>query len=151
MQQPLFDWFASLHHRPGGDILAVQTLRNAIMAASVLASAALVGLMGVLATAHLHPRWSSASAATLLVVSAMFSLRALWTLSAAGFDLRLTSPTGTDIETGTGTSSAAKAHNPLDAGSLVADIALALRCIRWSGMLLVLALTAAGAGVWVAA
>jgi hypothetical protein len=148
MQQPLFDWFASLHRRPGGDILAVQTLRNAIMAASVLASAALVGLMGVLATAHLHPRWSSASAATLLVVSAMFSLRALWTLSAAGFDLRLTSPTGTD--SGTDTSSVANADNPVDAGSLVGDIALALRCIRWSGMLLVLALTAAGAGVWVA-
>ena len=154
MQQPLFDWFASLHRRPGGDILAVQTLRNVIMAASVLASAALVGLMGVLATAHLHPRWSSASAATLLVVSARFSLRALWTLSAAGFDLRLTSPTGTDSGTdtdiGTGTSSAATADNPVDAGSLVGDIALALRCIRWSGMLLVLALTAAGAGVWVA-
>ena len=140
MKTTLIDWFASLQNRPGGDILAVQTLRNSLMAASVLASAALVGLMGVLATAHLHARWSSASAATLLVVSAMFSLRALWTLSAAGFDLRLGAP-HTD-------GSAAQTPNPPGASPLVRDLVLALRSIRWSGILLVLALAAAGASVW---
>jgi hypothetical protein len=141
MKSTLTDWFTSLQNRPGGDILAVQTLRNSLMAASVLASAALVGLMGVLATAHLHARWSSASAATLLVVSAMFSLRALWTLSAAGFDLRLGASNGAD--------NAPKAANPPDIGLLVKDVASALRSIRWSGVLLVLALAAAGASVWV--
>lgn len=141
MKTTLIDWFASLQNRPGGDILAVQTLRNSLMAASVLASAALVGLMGVLATAHLHARWSSASAATLLVVSAMFSLRALWTLSGAGFDLRLGVPHASGSE--------AQMPNPSEASPLVRDLVLALRSIRWSGILLVLALAAAGASVWV--
>lgn len=131
MKNTLTDWFASLQNRPGGDILAVQTLRNALMAASVLASAALVGLMGVLATSHLHARWSTASAATLLVVSAVCSLRALWTLSAAGFDLQL---------------DRAKDHN---AGPLVQELAMALGAIRWAGVLLILALAAAAASVWV--
>lgn len=131
MKTTLTDWFASLHNRPGGDILAVQTLRNSLMAASVLASAALVGLMGVLATSHLHARWSTASAAVLLVLSAMYSLRALWTLSAAGFELQL------DIAKDTKTS------------PLVQEITMALRAIRWAGVLLILALAAAAASVWV--
>lgn len=131
MKTTLTDWFASLHNRHGGDILAVQTLRNSLMAASVLASAALVGLMGVLATSHLHARWSTASAATLLVVSAVCSLRALWTLSAAGFDLQL---------------DAAKDHQT---SPLVQELTMALRAIRWAGVLLILALAAAAASVWV--
>lgn len=141
MKNTLTDWFASLQNRPGGDILAVQTLRNSLMAASVLASAALVGLMGVLATSHLHARWSSASAATLLVVSAMFSLRALWTLSAAGFDLQLDAGNGYD---------ASSSNSPAIAPSaLVQELTMALRAIRWAGILLILALAAAAASVWV--
>jgi Protein of unknown function, DUF599 len=141
MKTTLTDWFASLQNRPGGDILAVQTLRNSLMAASVLASAALVGLMGVLATSHLHARWSTASAATLLVVSAMCSLRALWTLSAAGFDLQL------DVTKDDGA-------NPLRTpdttpSTLVQELTTALRAIRWAGVLLILALAAAAASVWV--
>ncbi len=136
MKTTLIDWFASLQNRPGGDILAVQTLRNALMAASVLASAALVGLMGVLATSHLHARWSAASAATLLVVSALCSLRALWTLSAAGFDLRLDS----------NKDGSASAPSPL-----VQELTTALGAIRWAGVLLILALAAAAASVWVPA
>jgi Protein of unknown function, DUF599 len=139
MKSTLTDWFASLHKRPGGDILAVQTLRNALMAASVLSSAALVGLMGVLATAHLHPRWSAASAATLLVMSAMCSLRALWTLSAAGFDLRLDESDAPDPSVAQTSS------------TLVQELSIALRAIRWSGVLLILALAAAAASVWMGA
>jgi Protein of unknown function, DUF599 len=134
MKTTLIDWFASLQNRPGGDILAVQTLRNSLMAASVLASAALVGLMGVLATSHLHARWSAASAATLLVVSAMCSLRALWTLSAAGFDLQLDGKKD------------ASAGAP---SRLVQELTAALRAIRWAGVLLILALAAAATSVWV--
>ncbi len=136
MKTTLIDWFASLQNRPGGDILAVQTLRNALMAASVLASAALVGLMGVLATSHLHARWSTASAATLLVISAVCSLRALWTLSAAGFDLQLDTPKD-------------EGASPATASTLVQDLTMALRAIRWAGVLLILALAAAAASVWV--
>jgi Protein of unknown function, DUF599 len=131
MNSTLIDWFASLENRQGGDILAVQTLRNALMAASVLASAALVGLMGVLATAHLHPKWSSGSAAAMLVISAVYSLRALWTLSRAGFEIRLENRTA-----GTGKN------------QLLKDLAAAIAGIRWAGILLILALAAAGASIW---
>jgi Protein of unknown function, DUF599 len=150
MKTTLIDWLASLHNRPGGDILAVQTLRNSLMAASVLASAALVGLMGVLATAHLHARWSSASAATLLVASAICSVRALWTLSAAGFDLRLGSGphmgNGVNVDNAAETSTNTVASQASNA--LVQEMAMALRSIRWSGVLLILALAAAAASVW---
>lgn len=139
MKPSLTDWFDNLQNHPGGDILAVQTLRNSLMAASVLASAALVGLMGVLATAHLHARWSSGSAATLLVVSAMCSLRALWTLSAAGFDLQL------------GVKSEVADPTPRAPSPLVQELISALRAIRWAGILLILALAAAAASVWVQA
>lgn len=131
MNSTLIDWFASLENRQGGDILAVQTLRNALMAASVLASAALVGLMGVLATAHLHPKWSSGGAAAMLVISAAYSLRALWTLSRAGFEIRLENRTA-----GTGKN------------QLLKDLAAAIAGIRWAGILLILALAAAGASIW---
>jgi Protein of unknown function, DUF599 len=145
MNRALRDWLLSLEHRPGGDILAVQTLRNSLMAASVLASAALVGLMGVLATAHLHPRWSSASAAALLVFSMGFSLRTLWTISSIGFNLRIDSsaspPTATmPLEAAT--------LSGKDAVELVNSLGGALRGIRWSGLLLLFALTAAAASIW---
>jgi hypothetical protein len=129
MNTMLYDWLASLENRQGGDILAVQTLRNTLMAASVLASAALVGLMGVLATAHLHHKWSSASAAAMLVISAAYSLRALWTLSRAGFEIRLenrTTSTGKNL--------------------LLKDLTAAIAGIRSAGILL--ALAAAGVGIW---
>ena len=127
----LIDWFTSLENRQGGGILAVQTLRNALMAASVLASAALVGLMGVLATAHLHPKWSSGSAAAMLVISAAYSLRALWTLSRAGFEIRLENRAA-----GTGKN------------RLLKDLTAAIAGIRWAGILLILALAATGASIW---
>jgi hypothetical protein len=38
------DWFASVSTAPGTEILAVQTLRNSMMAASLLASTAVLGL-----------------------------------------------------------------------------------------------------------
>ncbi len=132
MNSMLIDWFASLENRQGGDILAVQTLRNALMAASVLASAALVGLMGVLATAHLHPKWSSGSAAAMLVISAAYSLRALWTLSRAGFEIRLENQA-----------------RSTDKNQLLVDLTAAIAGIRWAGILLILALAAAGASIWV--
>ncbi len=148
MKTTLIDWLASLHNRPGGDILAVQTLRNSLMAASVLASAALVGLMGVLATAHLHARWSSACAATLLVASAICSVRALWTLSAAGFDLRLGNAphAGNVADASPGESMNTVALQA--SAALVQEMTMALRSIRWSGVLLILALAASAASVW---
>jgi hypothetical protein len=109
--------------RPGGDILAVQTLRNAIMAASVLASAAMVALMGVLATAHLHHRWFVITSALILAISTAAALVAIVKLARAGFEFQSTSA----------------AH-----GALAADLMTALRSIAISATLLSLALFVAG-------
>jgi hypothetical protein len=123
MKALLHDWLASMATRPGGDILAVQTLRNAIMAASVLASAAMVAIMGVLATAHLHPRMFGIVAALFLAVSAAAAVVAIVRLARAGFEFQL----------------ASAAH-----GELAADLLAALRAIAVSATLLSLGLIVAG-------
>lgn len=50
------EWFASLATQPGSEILAVQTLRNSLMSATMIASTAVLGLMGsiTLAAPSLH-------------------------------------------------------------------------------------------------
>ena len=40
------DWFQAVSAQPGSEILAVQTLRNSVMSASVSASTAVLGLIG---------------------------------------------------------------------------------------------------------
>lgn len=40
------EWFNSISRQPGSEILAVQTLRNSLMSASMTASTAALGLMG---------------------------------------------------------------------------------------------------------
>lgn len=47
-------WVARMLREPGVEILAVQTLRNSIMAASVMASTSAIGLMGVVSLGHLR-------------------------------------------------------------------------------------------------
>ncbi len=123
MKDSLNAWLASMANRQGGDILAVQTIRNAIMAASVLASAAMVAMMGVLATAHLHPRLFAGVTAALLAASAAAALRAIILLARAGFELQL--------------DEAFKAQ-------LANSLRHALHLTSWSAMLLVLALLIAG-------
>lgn len=119
MKTLLQDWLASMATRPGGDILAVQTLRNAIMAASVLASAAMVALMGVLATAHMHSRLFAILSALLLAISAAAAVVAIVRLARSGFEFQL----------------ASAAH-----GELAADLLAALRSIAVSATLLSVAL-----------
>lgn len=50
------EWFASLSGQPGSEILAVQTLRNSLMSATMTASTAVLALMGsiTLAAPALH-------------------------------------------------------------------------------------------------
>lgn len=50
------EWFASLSAQAGSEILAVQTLRNSLMSATMTASTAVLGLMGsiTLAAPSLH-------------------------------------------------------------------------------------------------
>jgi uncharacterized membrane protein len=47
-------WVARVMAGPGMEILAVQTLRNSIMAATVMASTSALGLMGLLSLGHLR-------------------------------------------------------------------------------------------------
>jgi Protein of unknown function, DUF599 len=128
MKENLTDWLTAVGLRPGGDILAIQTLRNALMAASVLASAALVAMMGVLATTHLHTiKWPSMVAAGLLVASALGSLRSVWELSLIGFQLQFQSG---------------------QLGAVAKRLGHALGQIRIAGVLMVLALACAGGSIW---
>ena len=50
------DWFEAISEQPGSEILAVQTLRNSLMSASMTASTAVLALMGsiTLAAPSLH-------------------------------------------------------------------------------------------------
>ncbi len=45
------DWFAAVSAQSGSEILAVQTLRNSLMSATMIASTAALGLMGTLTLA----------------------------------------------------------------------------------------------------
>lgn len=56
------DWFEAVSAQKGSEVLAVQTLRNALMSASVTASTAAIGLMGIvtLAAPSLHSQFGDA-------------------------------------------------------------------------------------------
>jgi len=45
------DWFAAVSAQPGAELLAVQTLRNSLMSATMTASTAALGLMGTVSLA----------------------------------------------------------------------------------------------------
>jgi uncharacterized membrane protein len=61
-------WVAALGHIEGADILAVQTLRNALMVASILASTTVLILIGLL-TMSAHQDQVMAALATVLPIS----------------------------------------------------------------------------------
>ena len=45
------EWFAAVSAHPGSEILAVQTLRNSLMSATMTASTAVLGLLGTITLA----------------------------------------------------------------------------------------------------
>jgi uncharacterized membrane protein len=57
------EWFAAVSRQKGSEILAVQTLRNSLMSATMTASTAMLGLIGTvtLATPSLHASFGEAS------------------------------------------------------------------------------------------
>ena len=63
------DWFEAVSAQKGSEVLAVQTLRNALMSASVTASTAAIGLMGIvsLAAPSLHAQFGAAASELPLV------------------------------------------------------------------------------------
>jgi len=58
------DWFSAVSQHPGSEILAVQTLRNSLMSATMTASTAVLGLIGTvtLAAPSLHVSFGEAAA-----------------------------------------------------------------------------------------
>ena len=58
------DWFNAVSQQPGSELLAVQTLRNSLMSATMTASTAVLGLIGTvtLAAPSLHLSFAEAAA-----------------------------------------------------------------------------------------
>lgn len=65
------EWFDALSTQPGAEILAVQTLRNSLMSATMTASTAVLGLMGTLTLTapSLHASLASAQADVPVITS----------------------------------------------------------------------------------
>ncbi len=120
-------WLASVKHQSQGQIIVVQTIRNAIMSASILASITLIALMGALATAHgQSSRWI-VFAISLLVLSATCSAVSISFLARLSFQ--------TQFE---------HVHYQISAGRL----RNALNLIRGSALLFICALIAAAVDLW---
>lgn len=68
------DWFAAVSAQPGSEILAVQTLRNSLMSATLTASTAVLGLMGALSLTVAGPHSGAAAAPRLVVGLALLGL-----------------------------------------------------------------------------
>lgn len=58
------EWFAAVSKVPGSELLAVQTIRNSLMSATMTASTAVLGLVGTvtLATPSLHATFAASDA-----------------------------------------------------------------------------------------
>lgn len=78
-------WLEQLSQLNQGQLVIVQTIRNGIMAASILASVTLIALMGALATAHNESNIWILSSIALLVMSATCSAIAISNLARLSF------------------------------------------------------------------
>ena len=120
-------WLEHISQQNQGQITVVQTIRNAIMSASILASVALIALMGALATAHSqNSRWILVSIA-LLVLSATCSAISISFLARLSFQTQFK-----------------HVHFELSANRL----RHALNLIRGSAGLFILALVVAAIDLW---
>ena len=120
-------WLEQISQHNQGQITVVQTIRNAIMSASILASVALIALMGALATAHSqNSRWILVSIAV-LVLSATCSAISISFLARLSFQTQFK-----------------HVHFELSANRL----RHALNLIRGSAGLFILALVVAAIDLW---
>jgi hypothetical protein len=120
-------WLEHISQQNQGQITVVQTIRNAIMSASILASVALIALMGALATAHSqNSRWILVSIAV-LVLSATCSAISISFLARLSFQTQFK-----------------HVHFELSANRL----RHALNLIRGSAGLFILALVVAAIDLW---
>ena len=80
------DWFAAVSAQPGSEIVAVQTLRNSLMSATMTASTAVLGLLGTVTLAApslLTSLGESASGKMVFVPRLLFELTLLGLLFAS--------------------------------------------------------------------
>ena len=120
-------WLEHISQHNQGQITVVQTIRNDIMSASILASVALIALMGALATAHSqNSRWILVSIAV-LVLSATCSAISISFLARLSFQTQFY-----------------HVHFELSANRL----RHALNLIRGSAGLFILALVVAAIDLW---
>ena len=70
------EWFAAVSGHPGSELLAVQTLRNSLMSATMTASTAVLGLVATvsLAAPSLHARFNDPDGLVLITPSLMLEL-----------------------------------------------------------------------------
>lgn len=105
--QSLSLWLRSISGQSGHEILVVQTLRNALMVASVVASTSLVAIIGVISVGRAFPGGSAPLsmyahgainlASIILAVALTEALLSLRTLARAGFSSAVSkSQTGGD-------------------------------------------------------
>ena len=104
--QSLLNWLRAIEKESGREILLVQTVRNALMGASVIASTSLVAIIGVVtfgrafsgpvADALRYAHIIVNVASVILVIALTEALLALRTLSRAGFGASVGAMRGTD-------------------------------------------------------
>ena len=82
------DWFDAVSSQPGSELLAVQTLRNALMSATMTASTALLGLMGTVGLTAPLLRSDSAAAMGLHLALLALLLASLLTSAMAVRDYK---------------------------------------------------------------
>lgn len=92
------DWFKSISEQPGSEIIAVQTLRNSMMSATLTATTATLGLMGsvTLAASQLNATFANATlqwpvltprlTMELLLMATLFTALACSTMAVRAFN-----------------------------------------------------------------
>ncbi len=103
-------WVSHLLRGPGMEILAVQTLRNSIMASTIMASTSALGLMGLLSLGHLRTLPAPEALATanirlalpvlMLAVCLVLFSQAVRLYHRCGFLMALTGDAGRELGAG---------------------------------------------------
>jgi uncharacterized membrane protein len=120
-------WLEQISQQSQGQITVVQTIRNAIMSASLLASVALIAFMGALAPAHTQNSRPILLTIALLVLSATCSATSIAFLARLSFQTQFK-----------------HVHFAVSANRL----RTALNLIRSSAVLFILALAVAAIDLW---
>ena len=103
--QSILNWLRSVEKQNGYEILLVQTVRNAIMGASVVASTSLVAIIGVVSVGRAfsggtaspqYAHWVINASSVILALALAEALLSLRTLARAGFSSGFDKNSGDD-------------------------------------------------------